>query len=234
MSDWKKTLSLSLVVIVGMVIGMCIFTALEDDLSYADSFSLCFQIGSTIGYGNFTPKTAGGQLFSVTMALCGIPVFFWLLKQLGEHMLNGQKLVITKIEAKLFKHGEPRFLPEKCVFIAAIIACLIVVVGAVIQQRDENWKFLHGVYCFVITLTTIGFGDLIPSHPTSVAMQMFKLFYTYFGLCVMANIILGAFEVQESVEILKKKLCSRYYQRSRMMEDEHDIVRECDMRTESV
>jgi len=164
----------------------------------------------SVGYGNFTPKTAGGQLFSVTMALCGIPVFFWLLKQLGEHMLNSQKLVITKIEAKLFKHGEPRFLPEKCVFIAAILVCLIVVVEAAIEQKlNENWNFLHGVYSFIITLTTIGFEDLIPSNPKS-GIQMFKLFYTYLGLCLMANIILGAFEVQESVEILKKKLCSRY------------------------
>ena len=39
-----------------------------------------------------------------------------------------------------------------------------VLFGAYIFQRMENWSYLNAAYFCVITLTTIGFGDLVPKN----------------------------------------------------------------------
>ena len=176
-----------------------------------------------LGYGNYAPVTDGGRLFCVVFALTGIPLNFWLLKLIGEHMLNGEKLAITKVEMKLFNR-QPRYLAEKCVLVAVAVVLIVILIGAAIQTSDEYWSFLHGVYFFVITLTTVGFGDLIPSH-SLMSMKIFKILYSYFGLCVMSNILNGAFQVQESILFLKSK-CRGLTQRAMIVNEEIGVAAE--------
>ena len=178
------------------------------------------------GYGDHLPITHAGQLFAIIFALSAIPLNFWLLKLIGEHILDGQKLVISKLEYLLLKRY-PRFLPEKCVLVGVFFIWILVFTGAAIQTSYANWKFLHGVYCYVITFTTVGFGDLIPyHHPTKddTAMRIFQVFYCYFGLCMLSNVLNGAFQAHELTEYLARRFGrGRGMQGAQMINEESDV-----------
>ncbi len=60
-----------------------------------------------------------------------------------------------------------------CIFIAAIIG------GAFIYHGVEGWTLLDAFYFVVVTVTTIGYGDLVPA---TSAGKIFTIFYGFFGV----------------------------------------------------
>lgn len=51
--------------------------------------------------------------------------------------------------------------------------------GTVFYWRMEGWSVLDSLYFSVVTLTTIGYGDL---SPTTAASKVFTIFYAFIGI----------------------------------------------------
>jgi uncharacterized protein YneF (UPF0154 family) len=43
-----------------------------------------------------------------------------------------------------------------------VIFLIIIFLGAYIYQQVEDWRYLDSVYFVVVTVTTVGYGDLVP------------------------------------------------------------------------
>ncbi len=54
--------------------------------------------------------------------------------------------------------------------------------GAVFYSRVEGWSPLDALYFSVITLTTVGYGDL---YPTTAASKVFTILYIFIGLGII-------------------------------------------------
>jgi hypothetical protein len=65
-----------------------------------------------------------------------------------------------------------------------ISASLIVVIGVVFYTRVEKWSVLDALYFCVITLGTVGYGDITP---TTDLGKIFTIFYIIFGLAVIGG-----------------------------------------------
>ena len=65
------------------------------------------------------------------------------------------------------------------VFIYA--ACLIVV-GAIVYHWLEGWNWVDSFYFVVITLTTIGYGDL---SPTTQLSKLVTIFFALNGVAIL-------------------------------------------------
>lgn len=63
-----------------------------------------------------------------------------------------------------------------------IYAALTVGIGAALYRWLEGWNWLDSVYFVVITLTTIGYGDL---HPTKPATKLLTIFYGINGIVLL-------------------------------------------------
>lgn len=63
---------------------------------------------------------------------------------------------------------------------------LILLLGTVGYHIIEGWPFLDGLYMTVITITTIGFGEV---HPLSQEGRLFTLFLIVTGLGIVGNAI---------------------------------------------
>ena len=121
-------------------------------------------------------------------------------------MLNGQQALVTKFETGFLKReSAPRYLNEKCTLLGFLCLLTLLFVSAGIQMEIEDWTFLEGFYCFFITFTTVGFGDLIPGHstrkPGHVALRIFMIIL---GLAAMSNMLNALASCQDSAKLFKK------------------------------
>ncbi len=78
---------------------------------------------------------------------------------------------------------------------------LIITGGAYTYHFSEGWPLLDSFYFVVVTITTIGYGDLVPS--TSVG-KLFTMFFSFFGIA-MAFYFVGVI----GTNLFKKHLNNR-------------------------
>lgn len=62
---------------------------------------------------------------------------------------------------------------------AVISALFLLVLGTVVYHNIENWSWLNAFYFTSMTVTTIGLGDLVPSHDGS---KLFTIFLAFAGV----------------------------------------------------
>ena len=74
--------------------------------------------------------------------------------------------------------------PETRVLVVA--ALTVVAVGTVAYVLIEGWTVLDAVYFCVVTLATVGFGDL---HPTTELGRLFTIGYIIVGVGIIAAFI---------------------------------------------
>lgn len=70
---------------------------------------------------------------------------------------------------------------KKHLVISVITFFLIIVVGAYAYSNVEGWSGLDSVYFVVVTVTTIGYGDLVPK--TNLG-KIFTIFFSFLGISV--------------------------------------------------
>ena len=66
--------------------------------------------------------------------------------------------------------------------IAIAMVVLWIGIGTVAYQRLENWTLIQSLYFSVSTLSTVGYGDLVPTTDIS---RLFTSFYILFGVAVV-------------------------------------------------
>lgn len=99
-----------------------------------------------------------------------------------------------------------------------VLVCLIIVGsyicgGALLFKEFETWEFGESAYFCFITLTTIGFGDMVPARRQSnvdqqqIMILVYSALYLLFGMALMAmsfNVIKES--VTETVRGIGKKI----------------------------
>uniref|UniRef100_A0A8C5CGL5 Potassium channel domain-containing protein n=1 Tax=Gadus morhua TaxID=8049 RepID=A0A8C5CGL5_GADMO len=158
----------------------------------ASAFFFSGTIITTIGFGNISPKTEGGQLFCICYALVGIPMFGFLLVGVGDHLGTGLRKVILKIETLFLKW---RVSPTIVRVISAVLSILLgvvlfVAVPIFVFQEVEGWTLLESAYFVVITLTTVGFGDYVAGRTDpDTWYKPLVWFWILVGLAYFASIL---------------------------------------------
>jgi len=144
---------------------------------------------TTLGYGNFHPRTPQGQAFAVIFGLIGIPVMGYALSQVG-------RLVVEALDAHGAAKEEagasspPAGAREERTHRRIVVLCALnvslILAGGILFQRLEGWGFLEACYFSTGTLMTIGFGDYLPTAWTS---RLAAVVFIMLGMGVGATMI---------------------------------------------
>jgi voltage-gated potassium channel len=67
-----------------------------------------------------------------------------------------------------------------------VLAAITLLIGTLYYANAEGWRLLDALYFSVVTLTTIGFGDLAP---TTDGAKVFTIVYSFVGIGIIAAFI---------------------------------------------
>ncbi|MBI5036138.1 two pore domain potassium channel family protein [Candidatus Micrarchaeota archaeon] len=86
----------------------------------------------------------------------------------------------------------------KIAYVAATVL-LLLLIGAIVFHQLENWSFIDALYFSSATLTTVGYGDIVPKTD---AAKVFAIFYMFFGISVVLYSlgIIGEYYVRTKME----------------------------------
>jgi len=68
------------------------------------------------------------------------------------------------------------------IFPGLITIVFLLLVGSIFYNQVEGWSYVDSFYFSTITLTTIGYGDLVP---TTTLSKIFTSFYALIGVGAM-------------------------------------------------
>ncbi len=83
---------------------------------------------------------------------------------------------LGRLYRNMFKQPETRAL--------LIMAVVVLIIGVVFYVNVEHWSVVDAIYFCVVTLGTVGYGDITP---TTDAGKIFTVFYIIFGLGVIGG-----------------------------------------------
>ncbi|KAI9589365.1 hypothetical protein GQX74_007534 [Glossina fuscipes] len=141
---------------------------------------------TTIGYGNIVPVTTGGRAFCICFALIGIPFTLTVIADWGRLFATAVSVLgkyLPKVPSLTKFIGKTWFYALS----AVLFLCIYLAAGAgLLLLWEDDWSFFDGFYFCFITMTTIGFGDLVPKKPN---YMLLCTLYILIGLALTSTII---------------------------------------------
>jgi hypothetical protein len=147
-----------------MLTGAMVFKFVEK-LSFSDSWNFIHVTALTIGYGNIFPRTTAGKIIIVT--------FGYVLV-----IMAGYFIVTLKDVMEPSKMQQKRNLTLFIIFYISYS-----VFGATVFMIMEDWSFIDSIYFVWKTLSTVGYGNIVPARPIS---WEFWLLYVYIAVALWA------------------------------------------------
>merc|ERR1739848_550374 len=129
-----------------------------------------------------------------------------MLRSLGDRLVEIFDTLVSKINNRVNKYGDKK-VRNSFMWTSAILFLLFIVLILVLAALSvfyEGWTFFEGIYFAFITLSTIGFGDFVPSEPHKsqnhaahhVALFVIVTFiYMTVGLAVVSSVLVSVSRV---------------------------------------
>ncbi|XP_064079143.1 two pore potassium channel protein sup-9-like [Macrobrachium nipponense] len=157
---------------------------------FAGAFYYATTVLTTIGYGHSTPNTVPGKIFTIVYAMVGIPLCLVLFHSIGERLNKFSSIAIKKIK-KILKCRATEATEIDLILVVTTLSTITITSGAAVFSRYERWSYFDSVYYCVITLTTIGFGDMVALQKDHALDQQpeyvaFALVFILFGMAIVA------------------------------------------------
>ncbi|XP_008206268.1 two pore potassium channel protein sup-9 [Nasonia vitripennis] len=157
---------------------------------FAGAFYYATTVLTTIGYGHSTPNTISGKLFTMFYAIVGIPLGLVMFQSIGERLNKFSSVVIRNVK-RLLNCKDIQASEINLICVVTTLSILTIAGGAAAFSRYEGWSYFDSVYYCFITLTTIGFGDMVALQKDNALDNkpeyvMFALIFILFGLAIVA------------------------------------------------
>ncbi|GAB0093381.1 TWiK family of potassium channels protein 7 [Sergentomyia squamirostris] len=173
------------------------FPADEEKWSVMQAVFFSSTVITTIGYGNIVPVTTSGRIFCMCFALIGIPLTLTVIADWGRLFATAVSTIAKNLpsmpkwcRAKGTKGIEDDDFSKKrwlyALSAVGFLAFYLAAGAALLIQWEDDWTFFDGFYFCFITMTTIGFGDIVPEKPN---YMLLCTLYILVGLALTSTII---------------------------------------------
>ncbi|KAJ6635031.1 Open rectifier potassium channel protein 1 [Pseudolycoriella hygida] len=163
--------------------------------SFYHSVFFSFTVCSTLGYGNITPTHSFGRYFMIVYALIGMPVNAILYTYLGEYFGKTFTRIYKRYKAYKLATNE-NYVPRRLGMIAQVSLYLVpasivlIFLPSCLFTYFEGWSYSDSVYYSFVTLSTIGFGDFIPTFQPHQE-RVFGIYFQFYQAFVIIWLVFG-------------------------------------------
>lgn len=183
-------------------IGATIFFFVEQR-TYFESLYWVIITLTTVGYGDIYPRMIAGKLLFIFYVPIGFIFMGYVLTNFTKFLYEKQSKLIQKCSN--ITHN--LFLKILILFLFFLI---LLTIGTLSYCLLENWSIIDSLYFSMVTSTTVGYGDEIPSNPWT---KVFSIFYVLsstvlctFSLGTIADEIINQFRTMKEEELLNREL----------------------------
>jgi len=74
-----------------------------------------------------------------------------------------------------------------------LLAALTLSTGTIFYHLDQGWSWLDSYYFSVVTLSTVGYGDFVPTKPGA---KIFTTIYIFVGVGILTTFITATMKRQ--------------------------------------
>jgi len=132
----------------------------------------------------------GGKLFTMVYALVGIPLGLVVFQSIGERLNNFASFVIRNFK-RFLKYDSVEASETNLILVVTAITILTITGGAAAFSKYEGWSYFDSIYYCFVTLTTIGFGDMVALQQDNALTDKpeyvaFVLIFILLGLSIVA------------------------------------------------
>lgn len=135
-------------------------TIVRHKWQFYDSFYFSTVVLALIGYGHRVLITHRAKIFCILYAMLGIPMWLITFQSAGERLNSILSCLLSKVKRSLHLK-QIKTTDGELLLMESLLSMIILVVGACVFSKYENWSLFDSFYYGFITLTTIGFGDFV-------------------------------------------------------------------------
>jgi len=178
---------LALVIVTGYILLGTIFYWHQTSWTLIDAaYFVCVTL-SSVGYGDLTPEGDSVKLFTCAYLILGFAVFGTALGEIASGLLAASKSDEDTKTAAAGEENQPESDLDLLLNVlrvgtlqqTAVTVGATLVVGAVaFRAFDPSLSLVDALYVAVVTVTTVGYGDLVPQ---SEGARAFVAAYSLFG-----------------------------------------------------
>ncbi|KAL5270146.1 hypothetical protein ACHWQZ_G001020 [Mnemiopsis leidyi] len=183
--------------------------------NFWSSLDFCATVLTTIGYGNMAPKTKLGRFFTVVYSLIGIPFmalyltifsrgFYrmtsWTMRNffifLNKNLRNWQSP--NRTAHRVVTNAQ--FKTASLVFVTVILGAFVLGLSWLLHKTNEYDSFLACSYFYLMTLTTVGTGDISMTEHNAVVLVRVLLVF-----CVGLTLVSAMFNAVRDLLLENKR-----------------------------
>ncbi|XP_069738327.1 potassium channel subfamily K member 6-like [Phaenicophaeus curvirostris] len=147
---------------------------------------------TTVGYGSVTPRSPAGRAFCAAYVALGVPVTMVVLtattRRLAGPLVHRPR---RHLQARwgYSQRGAARL--HLLGLVAGTFLGLVLLPAAAFYALEGTWTYLDAVYFCVISLCTVGLGDLVPAEaPSQPLRQLYQVAVAAYLLLGVTSVLL--------------------------------------------
>jgi potassium channel subfamily K len=196
-----------------MVVSVIAFSFVFEKWTIIDSLYFAVSTFTTCGYGNLTPTTPAGQVFTIFFAIYGVIILGVFIGVVGHSISEAQTRALKKLnkgrqeeiletlfaeddsqrkecdelirEGLLYDHASLMDNIKGVVW-AELPAIILVAAAALVLGYREQWPIISTIYFCIMSATTTGFGDYTP---TTQIDKVYCIFFLPLAVAVFGEIL---------------------------------------------
>ncbi|CAD5218621.1 unnamed protein product [Bursaphelenchus okinawaensis] len=175
-------------------VGALVFASIDpkiDALPYYLQVQFTYEVVTTIGWGDITPSSNWGKMACVLYQIIGVPIVFAALSNCGRLLTEFYTVDFLYLTAVVRGKNPTKTSLINQLPLVSCINLLVVhlFIGILLfSGLIMELSVVDSVYFTIITITTVGFGDIAPK-PHNMFETIVVMIFLSSGIVVMAALL---------------------------------------------